>query len=136
MRKKSYEGWTTQLVENLAVYFDLAGWNILIKWDDEDKKEDGPETYATIAVNSVYQTATITFMRAARQDYLEETVDRLIQATTHEFVHVFLDPFQDAMHPFLSITSTPAFMNIVETQTQKLAMVFLKTLPQSVIPPR
>ena len=104
MRKKSYEGWTTQLVENLAVYFDLAGWNILIQWDDEDHKEDGDETYATIAVNSVYQTATITFRKAARLDFEEDTTDRLVQATVHEFVHVFLDPFQDAMHPFLSIT--------------------------------
>ena len=57
-------------------------------------------------------------------------------ALVHEIVHIFLDPFQDFMHPHLSITTTPAFVGMLENQTQKLTMVFLKSLPPDVIPPR
>jgi hypothetical protein len=57
-------------------------------------------------------------------------------ALVHELVHLFLDPFHDTILSFLSPSTTPAFMEILEQQTQKLTMVFLKTLPKNLTPPR
>src|SRR5208283_416958 len=56
-------------------------------------------------------------------------LDQLVMAVVHELVHIFLDPFQDQMHPHLSMTTTPAFMDILEQQTQKLTMQFLRLAP-------
>ena len=135
MKNLSYESWIRQFVENLSEYFDLAGWTIKIDFsEDEDDGKKG--TYADNCINSQYLHSLITFYRQCRLDYESAELDNLITAVVHELVHIFLDPFQDYMHPHLSITTTPLFMNTLEQQTQKLTMVFLKTLPPNIIPPR
>ncbi len=57
-------------------------------------------------------------------------------AMVHEVVHILVDPFHEAMIPFLSPSTTPHFIETLEQQTQRLTMVFLKTLPKNLIPPR
>ena len=139
MKKITYESWVHSFVERLSDYFNLAGWEIAITQAKEDKPNSSGEgwgTYASMDINSAYQMAEMTLYPVVKKDFEEKNFARIVTRLTHEFVHIFLDPFQDAMHPHLSITSTPAFMNILEQQTQKLTMVFLKTLPKDVIPPR
>jgi len=132
MKNLSYERWITQFVENLSKYFNLAGWTIHIDYKDEASK-DG--CYADNNINSPYQFSTVTFYQQPRLDFEAGEFDLLIMSVVHELVHIFLDPFQDYMHPHLSTTVTPIFMSMLEQQTQKLTMVFLKTLPQDIIPP-
>ena len=132
MKNLSYESWVTQFVENLSEYFNLGGWNIHIDYEDEPSK-DG--CYASNDINSPYQFSTITLYQHSREDFESGEQDLLVMSIVHELVHIFLDPFQDYMHPHLSITTTPLFMSTLEQQTQKLTMVFLKTLPEDIIPP-
>ena len=128
----SFEQWITKLVENLASQFDLAGWLIHVEFPTEEKES----AYADNTIDSTYLYSTLRFYPASRKDFVEGNVNRLVMAAAHELIHLFLDPFQDAIHPFLSPTTTPAFMEILEQQTQKLTMVFLKNLPKNLIPPR
>ena len=122
----------TKLIDNLAGQFNLAGWTIHIEFSKEEKEN----AYAENVIDSTYLYSTIHFYPAAKKDFEEGNINRLVMAAAHELVHLFLDPFQDAIHPFLSLTSTPPFMEILEQQTQKITMVFLKTLPKNLIPPR
>ena len=133
MKKVTYERWLTKLVENLSDYFNLSGWTICLEFSNE---EDRKGSYADNAINSPYLYSTITFYQKSRSDFDAGKLDYLIKAAVHEMVHIFLDPFHDYMHPHLSLTTTPLFMNTLEEQTQKLTMVFLKTLPKKLIPPR
>lgn len=128
----SYKKWVTSLVENLSDHFNLHGWTVSVRFSDEENK-DG--TYAENEVNSKYMYSTLTFYKQSRKDFEEGKLDYLVTASLHEMIHVFLDPFQDWMHPHLSLTTTPLFMDTLEQQTQKLTMVLLKTLPKSIIPP-
>ena len=132
MKKTAYERWVIQFVERLKDYFNLAGWTVGVEFSDEEKGE----SYAEITVNSVYQTASLHVYKQTKLDFEAGHIATLTMGLVHEIVHIFLDPFQDHAHNFLSISSTPAFMNIVENTTQKLTMVFLKSLPKSLIPPR
>lgn len=135
MAGSPYQKWTRKLTENLSDHFNLAGWEIYMKWSDTTEERDGEETHATISVNSQYQWAIVTFFPPAKSDFDSGNYERLAQSVTHEMVHIFLDPFQNWMHDHLSITTSPLFTSTVEQQTQKLTMVILKTLPSSVIPP-
>ena len=131
--KKTYEAWVTSFVANLAGYFNLDGWTIRIEFSD---KSDEQGTYAENKINSQYMYSTLTFYKESKEEFESGKLDQLKTAVVHELVHIFLDPFQDYMHPHLSMTTTPLFMNTLEQQTQKLTMVFLKTLPKSIIPKR
>jgi len=133
--ENTYESWMTQFVENLASFFNLAGWTIKIKYNEEEETHNGCETYAEIEVNSPYLFATVIILPQGKKDFEAGNLDQLVMAVVHELVHIFLDPFQDQMHPHLSMTTTPAFMDILEQQTQKLTMVFLKSLPPDIVPP-
>lgn len=132
MKKVTYESWLTELVGNLQEYFNLSGWRILLKFSDKEEKEG---TYAENEVVTPYMFSTITFYKSSRKNFKSGDIDFLVMAVVHEMVHIFLDPFNDYMHPHLSLTTTPLFMNSLEQQTQKLTTVFLKTLPKSIIPP-
>ena len=133
--ENTYESWMRQFVENLSEFFNLAGWIIKIKYKEEEECHNGCETYAEIEVNSQYLFATLIILPQGKKDFEAGNLDQLVMAVVHELVHIFLDPFQDQMHPHLSLTTTPAFMDIVEQQTQKLTMVFLKSLPPHIVPP-
>ena len=133
MKNISYEAWVTSFVERLAAYFNLAGWTIRIKYKPEP---DGRGTYAEISVNSTYLYANLFVYPQGKKDFESGEIDQLVLALTHELVHIFVDPFHDWAEPHVSETTAPAFQQILEQQTQKLTMVFLKTLPPDIIPPR
>ncbi len=133
MRKPlTFERWVTRLVGNICGYFDLAGWTVQVKFSNQP---DGV-VYAENKINGTYLGSTITVYPIAKQDFESGDTDRLILAIVHELVHIFLDPFHEAVLPFLSPSTTPIFMETLEQQTQKLTMVFLKNLPKNLIPAR
>jgi hypothetical protein len=129
----SYEKWVTKFVENVSAHFDFSGWRIVVEsHNDEDKGG----TYAETSINSAYQFATVHLYKAAYKDFQDNKPELLIMSLVHELVHIFIDPFHAWAEPHLSQITTPRFMDIVEQQTQKLTMVFLKTLPKGLLPPR
>jgi hypothetical protein len=132
MKKQTYEGWVTAFVERLSDYFNLCGWVIVI--EKVNKSKDN--TYAEIDINSTYMHATLRLFKQGELDFKAGKTERLVMALVHELTHIFLDPFQEWMHKYLSISTTPMFMDDLEAQTQKLTMVFLKNLPTDIIPPR
>lgn len=132
MKNLSYESWVTQFVKNVSEYFDLAGWTIHVEFRNEESKSG---CYADNNINSPYQFSTITLYQQSKIDFEEGEGNLLVMSIVHELVHIFLDPFQDCMEPYLSSTTTPLFMRTLEQQTQKLTMAFLKTLPEDIIPP-
>ena len=127
-----YESWVKKLVSNLASHFDLAGWTLQVEFLVEEKGT----SYAENDINSTYLGSTIRVYPLAKKDFDSGNIDRLVMALVHEIVHLLVDPFHDAMLPFLSASTTPAFHEILEQQTQRLTMVFLKTLPKGLIPIR
>jgi len=135
-KKIAYESWVASFIERLSDYFNLAGWVFEIEYEKKPSQEMDGAVYAKIEVNSIYLHAHLTIYPIGKEDFTKGNMERLVRSLVHELVHVFLDPFQDAMHPHLSITTTPLFMTVIEQQTQKLTMVLLKTLPKDVIPPR
>jgi hypothetical protein len=136
---ETYESWVSSFVAGLADHFNLHGWTIRVKHKSEaapEKALGGSETYAEIEVNSTYMYANLFLYPLGKKDFEAGEMDQLVMALVHELVHIFLDPFQEQMVPHLSNATSSAFMNILEQQTQKLTMVFLKTLPPDIIPPR
>ena len=128
----NYEEWVTTCITNIAEYFNLGGWTISVEFPEEAKGN----SYAEATINHVYQNAIINIFPQAKKDFESKKLDIVVMALVHELVHVFLDPFHEFVNPHLSEVTTPYFMNIVEQQTQKLTMVFLKNLPQNIIPAR
>ena len=128
----TYEKWVKKLVENLASYFDLAGWTLQVEFHEEEKGT----SYAENSINSTYLGSTIHVYPPAKKDFDSGNIDRIVMAMTHELVHLFTDPFHESILPFLSPSTNPAFQEILEQQTQRLTMVFLKNLPKGLIPPR
>lgn len=128
----SYESWVTRFVERLADHFNLQNWSIYIEFLNEEEKGGA---YAENCINSRYMYSTLKFYKQSRLDYAAGKMEHLVSAVVHELVHIFLDPFQDWMHPHLSISTTPMFMDVLENQTQKLTVAFLKSLPENIIPP-
>lgn len=128
-----FEKWVTKLVGNLCGYFDLAGWTVQVKFPEEEPKDS---VYAENSINGTYLGSTISVYPAAKRDFESGQIDRLVLAIVHEIVHVLVDPFHESMIPFLSPSTTPSFMETLEKQTQRLTMVFLKTLPKKLIPTR
>jgi hypothetical protein len=137
MKKVTYEKWLTKLVENLSEHFNLSGWRISIEHLEEEPEEcdSGNLEYAHIVVTPPYQMATIRVNKLAQKDFQDGNIDRLVSLLTHEVAHIFLAPLQDWMQPHLSTITAPIFHKDIEQQTQKLTMVFLKTLPKNIIPP-
>jgi hypothetical protein len=128
----SFENWVTEFIGNLCGYFDLAGWSVEVKFPDQPKDDN----YAENRINGTYLHSTISVYPEAREDFDSGDMDRLVLAVVHELVHILLDPFHAAILPFLSPSTTPAFMETLEQQTQRLTMVFLKNLPKNLVPPR
>lgn len=128
-----FETWVTKLVGNLCEHFDLAGWTIQVKFPDQEPKDS---YYAENAINGTYLGSTISVYPTAKRDFEAGETERLIMALVHEIVHILVDPFHESMLPFLSPSTTPSFMETLEQQTQRLTMVFLKTLPENLIPIR
>lgn len=129
----SFENWVIKLVRNLCEHFDLAGWTVHVKFPAEESKDS---CYAENSINGTYLGSTISVYPTAKRDFEAGETERLVLALVHEIVHVLVDPFHEAMLPFLSPSTTPAFMETLEKQTQRLTMVFLKTLPENLIPAR
>jgi hypothetical protein len=129
----TYESWITQFVEQLSEYFNLQGWIWKLDFSDEEHPEGA---YAATSFNAAYQYANVTFYRQSKEDYESGELERLVLAVIHELTHAFLNPFHDFVEPYLSKTTEPFFVNMLETQTQKLTMVFLKQLPKSIVPRR
>lgn len=132
---ETYEGWVTTFIENLQEYFDLQSWRLKIEFYDLEKDD----SYAETSVNSTYYSATLKMYKQSKLDFEEnsvEAMDRLSVSLVHELVHLFLDPFHEKISPFLSENTAPDFMRVLEQQTQKLTMVFLKSLPPELIPKR
>lgn len=131
LKNLSYESWVREFLERLTGYFNLSGWTLSIQYDEAIDES----TYAEIAVNSVYQTATIHMYPSGKKDFNSGNIERLTMALVHEMTHIFFDPFLEAMHDHLSVASTPAYMAMLENQTQKLTTVFLNSLPKDIVPP-
>lgn len=132
---ETYEGWVTTFIENLQEYFDLPSWRLKIEFYDLEKDD----SYAETSVNSTYYSATLKMYKQSKLDFEEnsvEAMDRLSMSLVHELVHLFLDPFHEKISPFLSENTAPDFMRVLEQQTQKLTMVFLKSLPPDLTPKR
>jgi hypothetical protein len=132
MKTLTYEQWVNQFLKNAARHLNLAGWTINTEFSDEEKGA----SYAEASVNSSYQFITVHVYAPAKRDFESGKTKVLVMALLHELVHTFIDPFHDFAEPHLSEVTQPLFMNIVEQQTQKLTMVLLKTLPESIIPKR
>ena len=128
----TYEEWVREFLSRLSSYFDLAGWTARVVFSDEEKEK----TYAETSIDSSYQHVTIRVYKTAKEDFESGNMATLTMGLVHECVHVFLDPFHSLMVPHLSEVTSPYFMNILEQQTQKLTMVFLKNLPKNLIPTR
>ena len=135
MTKVTYESWVSSLVENLATALNLGGWHIHISYTKKREQGSGCETYASITVNQDYQWANLEFYPLAKTDFAKKDIKRLVEAVVHELIHIFLDPFQDWMHPHLSKTTEDLFTSTVEQQTQKLTRAFVPLLPKNLIPP-
>ena len=135
MKKLTYEGWVTSFVERLSDHMNLAGWTITVEFMRSNKEGQG-DTYAEMDVKSVYMFAHMRVYPQGKRDFKSGNMILLVNAIVHEMVHIFLDPFLAQMQEHLSKTTTPFFMDILEQQTQKLAMVLVKTLPPSLIPSR
>jgi hypothetical protein len=131
---KNYESWVSSFVERLSDYFNLAGWTIRIKYKSEPDAEQN--TYAEISVNSTYLFANLFIYPQGKKDFEAGETNQLIMALVHELCHIFVDPFHDWAGHHISETTAPAFVQILEQQTQKLTMVILKSLPPDIIPPR
>lgn len=137
-----FEQWVSEAVKRLAGYFNFSGWRIEVAFKDESK--DNSDTfgtsegivYAETHVDSAYMTVHVTLYQPAKDDFENNRLDHLAMGLTHELVHVFLDPFRVFATPHLSDTTSPFFADMVENQTQKLTMVFLKTMPKEIFPPR
>lgn len=132
----TYENWVRQFIENLFLHFDIVGWEVGIEFADLPSDKHGGNAYASIEVEPTYQMVTIKCFPVVKEDFDKRKMDDMVQRLTHEVVHVFLAPFQEFIEPHLSEITSPYFMRILEQQTQKLTMVFLKTLPKNLIPPR
>ena len=128
----TYEEWVREFLSRLSSYFDLAGWTARVVFSDEEKEK----TYAETSIDSSYQHVTIRVYKTAKEDFESGNMATLTMGLVHELVHVFLDPFHSLMVPHLSESTSPYFINILEQQTQKLTMVFLKNLPKNLIPTR
>ena len=128
-----FETWVTKLVGNLCEHFDLAGWTVQVKFPDQESKDS---CYAENAINGDYLWSTISVYPTAKRDFDAGETERLAMALVHEIIHILLDPFHESMLPFLSPSTTPSFLETLEQQTQRLTMVFLKTLPENLIPIR
>ena len=128
-----FEKWVTEFVGNLCEHFDLAGWTVQVKFPEAEPKDP---CYAENSINGTYLGSTIFIYPTARRDFEAGETERLVLALVHEIVHVLVDPFHESMLPFLSPFTTPSFMETLEKQTQRLTMVFLKTLPKDLIPLR
>ena len=136
-----FEQWVTEAVKRLAGYFNFSGWRIEVDFRDENPDSAGSGTsegcvYAETHVDSAYMTVHISLYKQAKDDFESGNIRQLSLGLTHELVHVFLDPFRTAALPHLSEVTTPFFSDMVENQTQKLTMVFLKTMPEDIFPPR
>jgi hypothetical protein len=127
-----YEEWVREFLSRVAKHLNLSGWTLRVEFSDEEKGN----SYAEATVNSNYQHLVIHVYGTAKKDFESGQMTTLIMALVHEVCHTFLDPFHDLALPHLSETSTPYFMNILEQQTQKLTMAFLKNLPKNLFPPR
>ena len=132
MKKLSYKEWVYSFVKNLETHLNLSGWTIRLVFVNKEKGD----TVAEMDVNHVYLHAVMRVYPQAHRYFKNNEMDMLVQTIVHEMVHVFIDPFHEFTQTYLSPSTTPLFMNIVEQQTQKLTMVLLKTLPESLIPPR
>ena len=135
MKKLSYEKWVASLVQTLAEYFNLQGWNIKVEFSNKPKS-DCEGAYACMNSNSVYMQATLTVYPMGRESWDEDDLDRLVEVLTHELSHLLIDPLHEHAVPFLSETTRPLFTNILENVTQRTALVILKGLPKNIIPPR
>lgn len=135
---KEFELWVSESVKRLAGHFNFCGWRIEIvyKGEHKDSPEWGGNVYAETHVDSVYLTIHLTLYKQAREDFESGNLSQLSMALTHELVHVFLDPFHTFAIPHLSDITAPFFSGVVENQTQKLTMVFLKNMPAEIFPPR
>ena len=132
----TYENWVRQFVENLLPHFDLVGWEVGINFADKPSAKHGGNAYACIEIEPTYQMLTIECFPVVKEDFENGKIDDMVQRLTHEVCHVFFSPFQEFVEPHLSEVTSPYFMRILEQQTQKLTMVFLKTLPKNLIPAR
>ncbi len=129
----SFEKWVIKFVGNLCEHFDLAGWTVQVKFPEEESKDS---CYAENSINGAYLGSTISIYPVAKRDFESGEIERLVMALVHDIIHILVDPFHESMLPYLSPSTTPFFMETLEQQTQRLTMVFLKTLPENLIPAR
>lgn len=132
MKKLNYKEWVYAFIKNLETHLNLSGWTIRLVFVNKEKGD----TVAEMDVNHVYLHAVMRLYPQAHRYFKNNETDMLVQTIVHEMVHVFIDPFHEFTQAYLSPSTTPLFMNILEQQTQKLTMVLLKTLPESLIPKR
>jgi hypothetical protein len=135
-----FEQWVSAAVKNLAGYFNFSGWRIEVAYKDESKDSETCGTsegcvYAETHVDSAYMTVHITLYKQAKDDFDGGNFNQLSLGLTHELVHVFLDPFCTFTQPHLSDTTAPFFCDMTENQTQRLTMVFMKTMTKEIFPP-
>jgi hypothetical protein len=136
--KMSFEDWTTEALGRLAGYFNLDGWRLEVEYQEkEETLSIGTSAslgvvYAKTYVDSTYQAIHVILYKQAKYDFETGNFEQLATGLTHELVHVFLDPLNDFSAPFLSETTAPFFQDILERQTQKLTMIFLKTMPAEI----
>ena len=128
----TYEEWVREFLSRLSSYFDLAGWTARVVFSDEEKEK----TYAETSIDSSYQHMTIRVYKTAKEDFESGNMATLTRGLVHELVHVFLDPFHMFAGHYLSDVTAPFFADMMENQTQKLTMVFLKNMPAEIFPPR
>lgn len=135
MKKITYEKWVITFVENLSVHLNLHAWNIQVKISSKPK-EYSEGCWAEVGSDSVYMQATLTTYPRLRESWDEREVDRVTEVLVHELCHLLIDPLHEHAVPFLSDTTRPMFTNILENVVQRTAMVIVKNLPKSLIPPR
>lgn len=117
---------------------NLAGWDLEISFMDETHPDDDPcqITAADINILHEYQSAKIRIRPLVKEYFDEDRIDKIVGVLVHELCHILTDPFLKFVEPHLSGVTQPFFSRILESETQKISSIIVKSLPKNTIPPR
>ena len=135
MKKLSYEKWVAAFVQNLAGHLNLAGWRLETEFAAEPK-DGSDDCSAHIEVNTPYAFAHLVVFPTVKKAFEKGDIDQLKEIFVHELSHILVDPLHESMVPFLSNTTRPFFNDTLESVNQRITRILLKTLPESLVPPR
>ena len=133
---KPYKLWMAELVSNLTGYMNLSGWEIELTFVSKPHPEDGECRPADVNVLSEYQKANICIYPTVEKSFRKKQHLYIVSIMIHELCHTITAPFGDLLEPHTSKTTEPFITKQLESATQKIAVLILKSLPDHVVPSR